>query len=180
MKADALAERCRRLRLLMTDVDGVLTDGSLYVFSDGGDGRAFHIRDGLATVLARRAGLRVGLLSGRSSAAVAKRAAELGIDIVLQGVGDKAAAIRDLLARLSLTPAEVAFVGDDLNDLPAFAEVGLTAAPADAAFQVRSQALLLLETTGGHGCLRELVEIVLRARGDWESVAASVAGVPVP
>ncbi len=174
MKAEAFAERCRRLRLLLSDVDGVLTDGSVFVSSDGREGKAFHIRDGLGVVLARRAGLRVGLLSGRFSEATARRAAELAIDVVVQGASNKAAALADILAREGLEPSQVAYIGDDLNDLQVMSAVGLTAAPADAAREVLEQAQLVTHALGGRGCLREVVEAILRARGDWDRALQSL------
>jgi 3-deoxy-D-manno-octulosonate 8-phosphate phosphatase (KDO 8-P phosphatase) len=167
---DAFAERCRRLRLLLTDVDGVMTDGTLLLLPDGSEAKAFHVRDGLGVALAHAAGLRTGILSGRSSPVVTRRAAELGIEIVRQGAGDKRAALAEILAETGLSGTEVAYIGDDVNDLPVFAEVGLSAAPADAPLEVRTQAFLVTEAAGGEGCLRELIEAVLRARGDWEGV----------
>jgi 3-deoxy-D-manno-octulosonate 8-phosphate phosphatase (KDO 8-P phosphatase) len=172
MKDAALAERCRALKLVLSDVDGVLSDGTLLLLDDGREARAFHVRDGLAVALAHRAGLRTGLLSGRSSAAVARRAAELGMAIVLQDVRDKGAALRELLSRERLAAHEVAYIGDDLNDLPVMEQVGLSAAPADAPFEVRSCAFMVMSAPGGRGCLREFVEAILRARGDWERVIA--------
>jgi 3-deoxy-D-manno-octulosonate 8-phosphate phosphatase (KDO 8-P phosphatase) len=176
MKAEALAERCRRLRLLLTDVDGVLTDGSVILLPDGGEAKSFNIRDGLGIVLARQAGLRTGLISGRSSEVVARRAAELRMDVILQGVTDKRAALDEILERERLQPSEVAYVGDDLNDLTVMQTVGLSAAPADAALEVRQQAFLVTEARGGHGCLRELIEAILRARGEWEAVLSALGG----
>lgn len=175
MKDEALAERCRGLRLILSDVDGVMTDGTVLLLPDGREVKAFHIRDGLAIVLAHRAGLRTGLLSGRSSDVVARRAAELGMAVVRQGARDKGAALREILAEQGLKAREVAYVGDDVNDLPVMAEVGLTAAPADASLEVRSQAYMVLDAAGGRGCLREFVEAILRARGDWDRAVASVA-----
>src|SRR5262245_62533796 len=98
MKSEALAERCRALRLVLTDVDGVMTDGTVLLLPDGGEAKSFHIRDGLAVVLAHRTGLRTGIVSGRSSESVARRAAELGMAVVRQGVRDKAEALREILA----------------------------------------------------------------------------------
>lgn len=175
MKDEALAARCRRLRLLLTDVDGVMTDGTVFVLPDGSEARAFHIRDGLGIVLAQQAGLRVGLVSGRSSETVARRAAELGITLVRQGVVYKGEAVREILRAEGLAAEEAAFMGDDVNDLPAFHEVGLTAAPADAPFEVRARADMVTEAGGGRGCLREFIEAILRARGDWERLTSSPA-----
>jgi len=172
MKDAALAQRCRALRLLLSDVDGVMTDGTVLLLPDGGEAKAFHIRDGLGIVLAHAAGLRTGLLSGRSSKSVARRAAELQMAVVRQGVADKAAALREILAQERLEPHQIAYVGDDLNDLPVMSEVGLTAAPADAPFEVRAAAFMVLSAPGGRGCLREFVEAILRARGDWDQAVA--------
>lgn len=166
----ALALRCRRLKLLLTDVDGVMTDGSLLLLADGGEAKAFHVRDGLGLVLARRAGLRTGLISGRTSEAVTRRAAELELDVVVQGAGDKAAALRRILAEQGLEASEVAYIGDDVNDLPVLSQVGLSAAPADAPVEVKAQTFMVTDAAGGRGCLREFIEAILRARGDWERV----------
>lgn len=178
MSDDALARRCRALKLVLTDVDGVMTDGRVLFLPDGKEATAFNIRDGLGLVLARRAGLRTGLLSGRSSEVVARRAAELGMAVVRQGVRDKAAALREILGEQALAADEVAYVGDDVNDLPVLSEVGLSAAPADAPFEVRACAFMVLTARGGEGCVREFVEAILRARGDWERVLAGL-GVTV-
>ena len=174
MKDARLAERCRALRLVLSDVDGVLTDGSILMFPDGGEAKAFHVRDGLAAVFAHRAGLRTGILTGRSSPVVTRRAEELAMAVVRQGVSDKRAALREILVQEGIEAHQVAYVGDDLNDLPAMAEVGLTAAPADAPFEVRAQAFMVLDTPGGKGCFREFVEAILKARGDWEGIVSSL------
>ena len=170
MKDEALAARCRRLRLILSDVDGVMTDGTVLFLPDGHEAKAFHVRDGLGVALAHRAGLRLGILSGRSSPVTQRRAEELGIRLVVQGVRDKAAGLREILEREELAGNEVAYIGDDVNDLPVMAAVGLTAAPADAPLEVRAQAYMVTEAVGGRGCLREFIEAILRARGDWERV----------
>jgi len=179
VKDALLAERCRALRLVLSDVDGVMTDGTVLLLPDGSDAKAFNIRDGLGIVMAHAVGLRTGLLSGRSSPSVAKRAAELGMVVVRQGVRDKTGALHEILAEQGLKGHEVAYIGDDLNDLPVLAEVGLSAAPADGAFEVRNQAFMVLSTAGGRGCLREFIEAILRARGDFERAAAAV-GASLP
>ena len=143
MKSDALAERCRNLKLILSDVDGVLTDGTVLLLPDGREAKSFHIRDGLGIVLAHRAGLRTGLLSGRRSEAVARRASELGMAILFQGIEDKGAAFREILAGEKLEPHEVAYMGDDVSDLPVLVEAGLSAAPADAPIEVRSAAFMI-------------------------------------
>src|SRR5512133_2735432 len=133
MKDEALAARCRALKLLLADVDGVMTDGTVLLLPDGSEAKSFHIRDGLGIVLAQRAGLRTGVLSGRSSEVVSRRAKELGMTIVRQGVRDKGRELRAILDAEGLRPEQVAYIGDDVNDLPVLSEVGLSAAPADAA-----------------------------------------------
>jgi 3-deoxy-D-manno-octulosonate 8-phosphate phosphatase (KDO 8-P phosphatase) len=179
MQDQALAERCRALRLVLSDVDGVMTDGSVLLLPDGGEAKAFNVRDGLGIVLAHQAGLRTGLLSGRESAVVARRAEELGMAVVRQGVRDKAAVLQQILSEQGLDGRQVAYIGDDLNDLSVMAMVALSAAPADAPFEVRSAAFMVMDARGGRGCLREFLEAILRARGDWERVTAA-AGVTLP
>lgn len=174
MKDEALAARCRALRLVLLDVDGVMTDGTILLLADGGEAKAFHVRDGLGIVLAQRAGLRVGIVSGRASRALERRAEELRLAPVKQGVADKGAALREVLQAEGLAAHEVAYMGDDLNDLPVMTEVGLSAAPADAPFEVRSQAFMVTDARGGHGCVREFLEAVLRARGQWEELLAGI------
>jgi len=168
MRDDAFAARCKPLRLVLTDVDGVMTDGTVLLLPDGQEAKAFHIRDGLALAWARRAGLMTGILSGRASDAVARRAAELEMTVVRQGVRDKSAVFREILAEHELSAHEVAYIGDDVNDLSVLRQVGLSAAPADAAFEVRSEVFMITDARGGQGCLREVLEAVLRARGDWD------------
>jgi 3-deoxy-D-manno-octulosonate 8-phosphate phosphatase (KDO 8-P phosphatase) len=153
---------------VLTDVDGVLTDGTVLLLPGGGEAKAFHIRDGLGIVLAHRAGLKTGILSGRSSEVVEQRARELGMSVVRQGVADKGAALREILAAEGLQPHQVAYMGDDVNDLPVIDQAGLTAAPADAPLEVKARAYMITDRPGGQGCLREFLEAILRARGDWE------------
>jgi 3-deoxy-D-manno-octulosonate 8-phosphate phosphatase (KDO 8-P phosphatase) len=174
MKDEALAARCRALRLVLMDVDGVLTDGTVLLLPDGREAKSFHIRDGLGIVLGQRAGLKMGVLSGRSSESLAARAAELRLDVVRQGVSDKRAVFEEILREQGLRPQEVAYIGDDLNDLAVLTEVGLSAAPADAPFEVRAQAFMVMDARGGHGCVREFLEAILKARDQWEPLLAGI------
>jgi 3-deoxy-D-manno-octulosonate 8-phosphate phosphatase (KDO 8-P phosphatase) len=178
MKDAVFRERCQALKLVLSDVDGVMTDGKLTLLPGGGETKSFHVRDGLGLVLARHAGLRTGLLSGRASAEVERRAAELGLDVVRQGVGDKRACLEEIRAGLGLESREIAYMGDDVNDLTLLREVGLSAAPADAPLEVRDAALMVTERRGGEGCLREFLEAILRARGDWELALARIGAGP--
>jgi 3-deoxy-D-manno-octulosonate 8-phosphate phosphatase (KDO 8-P phosphatase) len=168
----ALAERARRLRLLLFDVDGVLTDGTILLDAEGRESKRFHIRDGTALVWARQAGLRTGLLSARTAAATTERARQLGIDVVRQQASDKAAAFAEILAEQGLSAGEVAYMGDDLMDLPVLRLAGLSAAPADAVAEVRARVHFVAPRPGGAGAVRDLIEGVLRAQDRWDAIAA--------
>jgi len=161
------ARAAARIRLLVLDVDGVLTDGGLHYGPSGEHDKRFHVQDGLAMVEARRAGLAIAVVSGRTSAAVARRMAELGIAEVHQGVEDKCAALSDLVARLGLDSAEVAVMGDDLSDLQSMRSAGLALAPRNAVREVRAAADWVSRRAGGQGAVREALEWLLRARRSW-------------
>jgi 3-deoxy-D-manno-octulosonate 8-phosphate phosphatase (KDO 8-P phosphatase) len=165
-----LERKAAGIRLLLLDVDGVLTDGRILVHADGSESKQFSIRDGTGIVWAQREGIAVGLLSARRSAATAARAAQLGIRIVRQQAGDKLQMYKELLAAEGFDDAAVAFMGDDLLDLPVLGRVGLSAAPADAADDVRRRVDWVSHRSGGHGAARELVEIILRAQGLWDGL----------
>ena len=166
----ALNAKAARIRLLLFDVDGVLTDGTLEIHGDGTESKRFHIRDGAAIVWAHRAGLLTGLLSARPSPATERRAAELAIRIVSQRRGGKLDLYEDIVRRHRLTDDEVAYMGDDLLDLPVLARVGLSAAPADAMDEVRSRVDFVARAGGGHGAARELVVLVLKAQKRWSDL----------
>ena len=166
----SVATKAAAIRMLLFDVDGVLTDGTVVMHSDGSESKHFHIRDGAALVWAQRAGLRVGLLSARTSGATAQRAAQLGIRIVTQGATDKSTAYAEILRQSGLDDAAVAFMGDDLLDLPVLGKVGLSAAPADAAPEVRERVDWVSQSGGGRGAVRELIELVLRAQQRWDAI----------
>lgn len=177
MTAD-LAERARRVRLLLFDVDGVLTDGKILLHADGSESKQFDIRDGTAIVLAQRAGLTTGLLSARQSAATAERAAQLRIPIVRQGAGDKLETLGEILAMEGIGEDEVAYMGDDLLDLPVLGRVGLATSPSDAAPEVRERVHWISSRRGGDGAVRELVELVLKAQGRWKTLLSTWLEVP--
>jgi len=170
-----LDRKARELRWLVLDVDGVLTDGKLHVSADGELFKSFDVRDGLAIRLAQAGGLTVGILSARSSEIVERRAAEVGISEVIQGSGDKGEAFRELIARRELDPETVAYMGDDLQDLAALRASGFSAAPADAAAEVRAAVDFVTAAPGGSGAVRELVERLLVARGSWPAIVARLA-----
>ena len=163
-------ERARRVRLILLDVDGVLTDGSVVMHSDGSESKSFHIRDGAAIVWAQRAGIPVGLLSARASGATTHRAAQLGVRILAQGVASKAAAYEQILVDAGAEDASVAYMGDDLLDMPVLERVVFAAAPADAAEDVRARVHWVSASGGGRGAVREMIEFVLKAQSRWDDV----------
>jgi 3-deoxy-D-manno-octulosonate 8-phosphate phosphatase (KDO 8-P phosphatase) len=160
------------IKLLLFDVDGVLTDGSILVHADGSESKQFNIRDGAGMVWAQRAGLRVGLLSARLADATSVRASQLGITIVVQGAANKLAGYDQILADHGLTDEQVGYMGDDLQDLPVLRRAAFSAAPADAAPEVRAAVQWVSASGGGHGAVRECIEHVLRAQGIWRSAVA--------
>jgi 3-deoxy-D-manno-octulosonate 8-phosphate phosphatase (KDO 8-P phosphatase) len=172
----SLSDRCARVELLVLDVDGVLTDGSIVYGDDGVEVKAFHVRDGSGLKLWQREGKRAAVISGRTSRAVEVRAAELGIDPVIQGTPDKLAAYRQLLAGAGLGPEQVCFVGDDLPDLPLLVNCGLAVAVADACPEVRAEAHYVTRARGGRGAVREVIELILRRQGRWQPAVERYRG----
>jgi 3-deoxy-D-manno-octulosonate 8-phosphate phosphatase (KDO 8-P phosphatase) len=158
------------IELLVLDVDGVLTDGGLIFHGDGNESKRFHTLDGHGIRMWQRAGGQVALLSGRHSAAVTRRAEELGITRVLQDCHFKLPAMEQLLVEIGLKPENVAYVGDDLPDLPVIRHVGLGVAVANAVEEVRVHADYVTTREGGHGAVREVIEYILRNSGRWDSL----------
>jgi 3-deoxy-D-manno-octulosonate 8-phosphate phosphatase (KDO 8-P phosphatase) len=161
---DTLVERAHDIRLLVLDVDGVLTDGRLYFSARGEELKSFHVRDGAGIVELLRAGLQVAVISGRQSKAVEKRMSELGVTWIRQGVQDKLAALRELLDILGLGPQAVASMGDDTPDLPIFEVARLAVAVADAHPRLKSQAHFITQSPGGRGAVREVCDLILEAQ----------------
>jgi 3-deoxy-D-manno-octulosonate 8-phosphate phosphatase (KDO 8-P phosphatase) len=154
----------------------VLTDGRLVYGASGEERKVFDVRDGLGMKLAQRAGLKVGLLSGRTGPPLVARAAELGVDALITDRADKDRAFAEFLAHYRTAPERVAYVGDDLVDLPVLRRCGLSMAPADAVPEVRERVDLVLASRGGRGAAREAAETILRARGDWQRLVAHLFG----
>lgn len=167
MKLDAL---CRNVELILADVDGVLTDGGIIFDNQGIETKRFHVRDGFGIRLWQRAGFRFGILTARTSHVVKLRAAELGVDIVRQGFEDKLPAAQDVIRQQGLDPSQVCYIGDDLPDAPVIRYVGLGVAVADASAEVREVAKYVTKMPGGHGAVREVVEVVLKARLRWDDL----------
>jgi YrbI family 3-deoxy-D-manno-octulosonate 8-phosphate phosphatase len=162
--------RAGELEWLLCDVDGVLTDGRLYYDGRGERLKAFNARDGLGLKLAQRAGIRVGLLSARRSPALRRRARDLGLDVLLAGESDKRLAFESFLEKQRSSPARAAYIGDDLPDMAVLAICGLSFAPGDAVEDVRAVVHTVLQCPGGAGAVREMVELILRAREVWQQV----------
>ncbi len=156
--------------MIVSDLDGVWTDGRIIYTGEARETKAFNVRDGLGVKLAQSAGIMIAVLTSRHSKAVERRCRELGISGLVQGASDKAIELERMVEACGLTPEQVLYVGDDLPDIPPMRIAGLAAAPADAAAEVLAIADWKLERSGGAGAVRELVERLLRERGDWESV----------
>ena len=165
-----IGKRLRQIKLLVLDVDGVLTDGGLWFDASGQLTKRFDVRDGLGIRLLQQAGVEIAFLSGGQGGATEVRAHQLGIEHCLVGIKDKPEALLQLQQQLGIDSSETAFVGDDLNDLAVRPVVGLLISPADACAPVRLGANAVLRKRGGHGAIRELAETILQARGRWQNL----------
>ena len=157
----------RRVRLLILDLDGVLTDGRIILNSDGTESKAFDVQDGFGLVLARKTGLKTAIITAERSTIVARRARQLKIDWVAQFARDKGKAFRRCAAHFKVSPTAVAYVGDDLLDLPVLTQVGFNVAVANARPEVKDRADYITRSPGGRGAVREVVELILKAQGHW-------------
>jgi 3-deoxy-D-manno-octulosonate 8-phosphate phosphatase (KDO 8-P phosphatase) len=164
--------RAKGVRLLLMDVDGVMTDGTVFLNDDGVETKGFNIMDGLGLTLLRRAGISLGIITGRTSGVVARRARELRLAHVVQGSADKQAAATEILAAEGLSWDALAYVGDDLIDLPVMTVAGLAVAPPGAAAEVKAVAHHVTAAAGGRGAVREVCELILMAQGRWEEAQA--------
>ena len=165
-----IERRAARVKLLLMDCDGVLTDGRITLLENGDEQKSFHTRDGHGLVLLHRAGLSSGIISGRTSSLVERRARELGMRYVRQGTWDKIKDFEELLAEAGVTDHEVAFVGDDVTDIPLMQRSALAVAVADAAPETLAAAHYVTRLPGGHGAVREVTELILKAQGRWSEL----------
>lgn len=170
--SESVQERAARIRLLLMDCDGVLTDGRIWLFDNDEEQKGFHTRDGLGIELWHRAGMKSGIISGRKSSAVERRAQGLGMSFVVQGVKEKVQAFDETVAKAGVTNEAVAFIGDDLNDIPLMLRSGLGVAVADAALEARERAHYVTKLAGGYGAVREVIELILKAQGRWDQLTA--------
>jgi 3-deoxy-D-manno-octulosonate 8-phosphate phosphatase (KDO 8-P phosphatase) len=164
--------RARQVRLLLLDVDGVLTDGTITYGTDGIETKSFHTQDGLGLKLLQESGVAAGIITARASEAVLRRARELGFAHVIQGAADKLAAFEAILRETGLRPPQTAYMGDDWMDLPLLNRVGLAAAPANAVAEVRQRVHYTTERTGGRGAVREVCDLLLEAQSNLERLFA--------
>ena len=172
MEDTVLLEKLKHIQLLLLDVDGVLTDGSIIYSDDGSETKIFNARDGFGLKLVMSAGIKVGIVTGRSSQALRHRCDNLGIGLLFDGVGDKAKMLEEIVAQTGIGSEHTAFVGDDLPDLPIMKHAGLSIAVADAHEIVRQKADWTTLAQGGHGAIREVCEAMLTAKGLWDEIVA--------
>lgn len=164
----SLHAKINKIKLLLLDVDGVLTDGSIILVGANEEIKTFHIHDGLGIKLAQAKGIEVGIITGRSSAAVRRRCAELAIEIVHEGKQNKLEAYEQIKQQLQLQDEAIAYIGDDLPDLPILKQVGLGCAVSDAREEVKSAAAIITSRPGGKGAVREVIELILKNQGKWD------------
>ena len=173
---DALDRACK-IKLIIFDVDGVLTNGKIYVGERGEFFKAFNCHDGFGITTANKIGLKTAIITGRDSIFTANRARELGISSIKQGQMNKRNAYKELKAEFNLTDEEIAYVADDVIDLPVFVQVGFRAAVGDAIFEVKNRAHFVAENVGGNGAVREVLEFILKAQGKWSEVIRQYTAV---
>ena len=171
--SESVQERAAHIELLLMDCDGVLTDGRIWVLEGGDDQKAFSTLEGLGLELLHRAGLRSGIISGRPSSAVERRARGLGITFLHLGRSDKLNAFHETLAMAGVSASNVAFIGDDLNDIPVMGKSRLGVAVANASAETKEHAHYVTMATGGSGAVREVVELILKSQGKWSDLVAN-------
>lgn len=170
----SLIKKASQIKALIFDVDGVLTDGKIIYGESGGETKNFNVKDGLIVSHLRKAGILVGAISGRESAAVSRRASELKLDFCHQGIVDKLAVFLKLVEYHELKKKEVAYVGDDINDLAIMRQAGIAACPADAPAYIRKNSAIVTHAKGGEGVVREVADLVLASRGYLEKMIRSI------
>jgi 3-deoxy-D-manno-octulosonate 8-phosphate phosphatase (KDO 8-P phosphatase) len=176
VETEEVERRAAAVKLLLLDCDGVLTDGRITLVEGGDEQKSFHTRDGHGLVLLHRAGLRSGIISGRTSRLVAARAADLGVAYVRQGALDKLEVFEELLDEAGVEPSQVAYVGDDVVDIPLMRRCGLAVAVADAGLDTRACAHYVTRLSGGFGAVREVCELILKAQGRWGELMERYSG----
>lgn len=172
--SDIVREKIQRVRWIALDVDGVMTDGKLVIDVNGNELRSFSVRDGLGIKMAQQSGIGFAIVSGRESPVVRSRAVDLRIEEIHLGVHRKADCLREILERRGIDPSATCFIGDDVIDIPAMRLAGLGVAPADADPAARAEADFVTKAIGGHGVVREMVDLILQRRGEWDEIVATM------
>jgi len=165
-----IQDRARNIRMLILDIDGVMTDGSIILDNRGNELKAFHVRDGHGIKMLQKADIRVAIITGRTSEVVARRAHELGITDVYQGFHEKGAAYEELRFKTGIADTQISCIGDDIVDIPMLRRVALPIAVADATEETKESALYVTQARGGRGAVREVCELILRATGKWNGL----------
>ena len=173
LSTETLTASLQKIKLLALDVDGVLTDGTIYISPAGEVFKGFNAKDGMGISCALRNNLQIAVITGRQSPIVERRCEELGIKLFMQGVKDKRLALQQMAQELGLTREEIAYMGDDLNDIPAFKASGLSLAPADGSIEVLAVADIITKAKGGRGAVREAITMILAAQDNWEQIVNS-------
>lgn len=173
LSAETLTASLQKIKLLALDVDGVLTDGTIYISPAGEVFKGFNAKDGMGISCALRNNLQIAVITGRQSPIVERRCEELGIKLFMQGVKDKRLALQQMAQELGLTREEIAYMGDDLNDIPAFKASGLNFVPADGSIEVLAVADIITKAKGGCGAVREAITMILAAQDNWEQIVNS-------
>ena len=173
LSTESLTASLQKIKLLALDVDGVLTDGSIYISPAGEVFKGFNAKDGMGISCALRSGLQIAVITGRQSPIVERRCEELGITLLQQGVKDKRLALQQMAQQQGLAREEIAYMGDDLNDIPAFKASGLNLVPADAAIEVMAVADIITKASGGRGAVREAITMILAAQDNWNVIVNS-------
>lgn len=173
LSTESLTASLQKIKLLALDVDGVLTDGSIYISPAGEVFKGFNAKDGMGISCALRNNLQIAVITGRQSPIVERRCEELGIKLFMQGVKDKRLALQKMAQELGLTREEIAYMGDDLNDIPAFKASGLNFVPADGSIEVLAVADIITKAKGGRGAVREAITMILAAQDNWEQIVNS-------
>lgn len=170
LEAKELDLRIKRIKLVLMDCDGVLTDGRIMLSSDGDEQKSFHTRDGHGIVLLHRAGIKTGIISGRTSSLLERRALELGMNILRQGTWNKSKDFEEVLQESNIKEDETAFIGDDVTDIPLMLRVGFAVAVADAVEETKDAAHYVTTLNGGFGAVREVADLILKTQGHWEEL----------
>lgn len=173
----SLRKKARSIKLILMDVDGTLTDGTLSVLPDGEEVKAYNVRDGMGILMAGKAGIDVGVITGKTSRSLGHRSSKLHLAEIHQGVADKGKVLAEILERRKLAAEEVAYIGDDLGDLDVIRAVGLAAAVEDAHPLVRRHSDYICRLPGGRGAVREFIEFIIKSQGKWKTVLSELSGL---